>query len=732
MEFIVIKRDHQTIDSSPAERWTTTFSKPKQVEQRKRLATLSPTFNSDEVVGTEPPSRSAADSHTQLRLPVIAPAYEAGKPSIENKQLPSPQDAINILPERRPTVLQGHSRLKGAVLLIAFAMVMGGFIGVFAYHAPEPQKSPKETVAQTVHPSTDQSPTAANTDHSITSAADVRTTDEPMANLLLLVEPLVEQVQQEEEIQIAQEVHQKQEDQLVDHHEPELTDEDEAAALAARISKLLENSTGNVDKEDAPLTDAPPTLEPVDQPDIKKPIKITSIQKLGADQLRAMLQTKTPSIDLFQSKQEFDDAKNYIRVRGSFDGSKLVAKQMQLIKEQAIQGSNQRTLRENLLKLEREATDKANDPAPENDPVELLSIHLSEREDLQALPLTMDDQCRANHEEASAIESVSGTLGRLISEASGGARGVTLRNSGNAALRSKKIKENQDKALAQLRALVRPESPPQYLKTTDQILQAQHRQDRLELINTLKGNDNSTAINLLAKRAKYDLSSDVRMSATNALAEFSRDRYRAELLAGLAYPWHVVAQHSAEALVRLDDKEAIPELVEMLDLPHPTAPVEIEPDKFVQPTLVAINHMRNCLLCHAPSLSRKDRATGTVPNWDRPIPRRYYSSGDPKFVSVRADITYLKQDFSVVQPVVNHGPWPDKQRFDFVVQQKPLKPSKVDRTKRKFAKAKNLNREAIVFALQKLTNQSPEDNSSEAWKAILKQQNAVLAQADNR
>ena len=175
-------------------------------------------------------------------------------------------------------------------------------------------------------------------------------------------------------------------------------------------------------------------------------------------------------------------------------------------------------------------------------------------------------------------------------------------------------------------------------------------------------------------------------------------------------------QHSAEALVRLDDKEAIPELVEMLDLPHPNAPVEIKQNEYVQPTLVAINHMRNCLLCHAPSQSTKDIVTGTVPNWEQRIPVQSYANRSTEFISVRADITYLKQDFSVIQPIANHGLWPDTQRFDYVVQQTPLKRSKANQTMKRIAKTKNLNREAIVFALQKLTNQSPEDNSAESWK----------------
>ena len=688
-----------------------------------------------------------SESRLKPRLPVIAPFCEVAEPPIENEQLPSPEEeveveVVNIKPQPTPRVPRNHSRFKVLAFLCSFAMLLGGFIGVFACHVPKSQKS-HNAVAKTVEPQRPQSP-AKITDLSATASPRLQPATASLVPLPLLKEAPVEKVHLEEEVepvdevlQLAQEADQELEVQLAaDKTEPQLTDEEEATALVARVTKLLDKPIGNVDSEDipnkdAPLPDSSPALESIDRPVFKKPIKIVGIQKLGADELRAMLQTETASVDLLQSKREFADTKKYIHERETVDI--LLGKQTQLRDRASQPGADQRILQKNLLKLQRETTAKANKPRQEHDPVELLSNQLSERKDLQALPLTMGDQCRANVEEATAIKLVSSKLGRLISEASAGAQGVILRNSGNIALRSKMIKARQDTSTEELRALVNSDSHPQYLKTTDQILQVQHRRDRLELINTLKGADNSTAIELLAKRSKYDLSADVRLAATHALAESPRDQYRAELLAGLAYPWHVVAQHSAEALVRLDDKEAIPELVEMLDLPHPTAPVEIEPDKFVQPTLVAINHMRNCLLCHAPSLSLKDIATAAVPNWDRPIPISPYESSDPDFISVRADITYLKQDFSVVQPVVNHGPWPSKQRFDYVVQQTPMKRSKVNRTKKQIAKSKNLNREAIVFALKKLSNLSPEDNSSESWKAILKQENAArLAQADSR
>ena len=704
-EFIVIKRNDQASNSSSDQRWTTASSKSKQVVKRKRLTTLMPMLEPS--IETE--KGLASESRLKSRLPAITPSCEAPEPSIENQQLPSPEEVINAqLQQPCPKAFQSRSQIMVAALLCSFSMVLGGLIGAFACYTPGSQNS-DNTAAKTVDPQ----PPSVIADRSVTAAPRLQPAAAPKVTLPLLTELSVEEVRQEEEVelidevlQIAQEANQEQKVQLAaDKTEPQMADEEEAAALVARVTKLLGKPIGNVDSEDIPNDD---------RPVIKKPIKIVGIQKLDANQLRAMLLTETASVGLFESILEFEDAKRYINARKTFDFTNLFPN---LFRPNAQQ---------------KQEIAKVNQPGQAH--FDLLGKHLLKRKDLQALPLAMGDHCRVSDKEANAIELVSNKLGRLISEASGGARAVLLRNSGNAAVRNE-IKEQQDRALEKLRALVNSDSHPQYLKTTNQILQAQHPEDRLELVNTLKETDNSTAINLLAKRAKYDLSADVRLAATNALAEFSRDQYRAELLAGLKYPWHVVAQHSAEALVRLDDKEAIPELVEMLDLPHPNAPVEIEQDEYVQPTLVAINHMRNCLLCHAPSLNTADIATGIVPNWGNPLPPQYYNARSSlDLVSVRADITYLKQDFSVVQPVVNHGPWPSKQRFDYVVQQTPVKGAKVDHTKKRIADAKNLNREAIIFALHKLSSLNPEDNSSETWKTILKAQKqtpAVLAQADS-
>ena len=325
----MIERNEQASHSSSDQRWTTTSSKPKQLVKRKRLATLKPMRN--------PPVKHQqgleSESRLKPRLPVIAPSCEAFEPPIEIEQLPSPEEeVVNIKPQPTPRVPRNHSRFKVVALLCSFAMVLGGFIGVFACHVPKSQKS-YNTVAETVDPQRPQS-LATIIDLSATVAPRLQPATASLVTLPLLKEAPVEKVQLEEEVepvdevlQLAQEADLEQDVQLAaDKTEPQLTDEDEAAALVARVTKLLEKPVGNINDEDASLSDVPPVLEPtapalepIAHPVLKKPIKIVGIQKLGADELRAMLQTETASVDLLQSKREFADTKKYIHERETVD-----------------------------------------------------------------------------------------------------------------------------------------------------------------------------------------------------------------------------------------------------------------------------------------------------------------------------------------------------------------------------------------------------------------------------
>ena len=64
--------------------------------------------------------------------------------------------------------------------------------------------------------------------------------------------------------------------------------------------------------------------------------------------------------------------------------------------------------------------------------------------------------------------------------------------------------------------------------------------------------------------------------------------------------------------------------------------------------------------------------SGTVPPPGHELPSASPESkggygSSSRELQIRADVTYLRQDFSLVQLVPNADPWPEMQRFDFLV-----------------------------------------------------------------
>jgi hypothetical protein len=90
--------------------------------------------------------------------------------------------------------------------------------------------------------------------------------------------------------------------------------------------------------------------------------------------------------------------------------------------------------------------------------------------------------------------------------------------------------------------------------------------------------------------------------------------------------------------------------------------------------VVRINHLCNCVLCHAVSRSAGELIRGKVPMPGEALPPQfsteYYSA--EKGLFVRADLTFLRQDFSVMLPVSNPDKWPAQQRYDFLIRTRPL------------------------------------------------------------
>jgi hypothetical protein len=72
------------------------------------------------------------------------------------------------------------------------------------------------------------------------------------------------------------------------------------------------------------------------------------------------------------------------------------------------------------------------------------------------------------------------------------------------------------------------------------------------------------------------------------------------------------------------------------------------------------------------------------------------------FTFVRADVTFLRQDFSVPQPVANAGPWPAMQRYDYLVRERPVSKEELRISDRQ-PYGNYPQRQAVLYALQELT-----------------------------
>jgi hypothetical protein len=248
------------------------------------------------------------------------------------------------------------------------------------------------------------------------------------------------------------------------------------------------------------------------------------------------------------------------------------------------------------------------------------------------------------------------------------------------------------------REWLRPEAVP----TLVQMLMAENKPIRFLLVALLARNPSKEASVALAQRALYDLSAEVREAAVWSLKERSLEEFRDVLWEGLRYPWAPVNDHAAEALVALHATEVIPDLVSLLDRPGGAArqPKDSGRKPEVRET-VRISHLANCTLCHPRSLATTDLVRGEVPDPNsRVTPGAYQQERATLFV--HADETYLRQDFSVVQPVSNPGNWPAFQRFDYVVRTQPLT-FEQEVFGKPVEPLSSRQRRSVLFALRELT-----------------------------
>jgi hypothetical protein len=446
-----------------------------------------------------------------------------------------------------------------------------------------------------------------------------------------------------------------------------------------------------------------PPATPIVEHLLARPAVLQAVQVVEPTFARASARTPPRELDIVS------DAKAPPR---------LIAQRLHPLTEEELQTALARDAKE--LDLETEKGTKAKllmkeapKPAKANAGPEvknpLILELLATRADLKGLPVRNAAECQVTAQEASAMEKVSsaiGTGGKLYLFSQEGSSSYEVTAQLRACLVS--ILEQDGKAL----------QDDASVRMLGQILQTWDVPVRLILVKALAQTKGKAASAALVQRAVFDLSPKVRESAVKALKDRPRDEYRSMLVEALRYPWAPVADRAAEALVALEDCDAADQLVDLLGLPDPRAPFQDKDQKWKAPELVRVNHLSSCLLCHAPSISEKGSVRGVIPDRSKSIPESYCSTAD----FVRADVTYLRQDFSVMHSVADPGKWPRLQRFDYLVRQRVLSDDEVARLDKPHAAADKRSsypqREAVLWALRELTGEDAGE-WAEDWHVLL-------------
>lgn len=251
---------------------------------------------------------------------------------------------------------------------------------------------------------------------------------------------------------------------------------------------------------------------------------------------------------------------------------------------------------------------------------------------------------------------------------------------------------------------------PEAIPALQQILGHEDKAIRWLLVELLTEIPGPAASIALAQRATFDLSPELREQAVEALKSRPSDQYRHVLVGGLRYPWSSPAEHAAEALVALNDKSAISNLVALLKMPDPSRPFQTSSNHAFVREMVRINHQSNCLMCHAPAKTKNDPVVAAVPGFFTSAVGFSSSYGgtrakvwsDP--VWLRADITYLRQDFSVHDMVGTAGANPGiDHRFDYIVRTRVCKYQEREQLKGQPPESSYPQREAVLWALRELS-----------------------------
>jgi hypothetical protein len=373
---------------------------------------------------------------------------------------------------------------------------------------------------------------------------------------------------------------------------------------------------------------------------------------------------------------------------------------------------------------------------------------LEQRGDLRGLPVLMGEECRTREDQAKAFREMADIVNQQLVQCKTNPNGFgpapppsvavpvggqfradqlwatmsilngaiqrgTIKNSGFAI--SSYNKDYLNRAMvAALMQILMPEAEP-------------YRTGLAKFLGTVPHPDATKA---LARLAIFSPEDEVRSAAIESIKPRREKDYTEILMSGFTYPLPAVSKRAAEALVKLERKDVLESLVQVLEAPDPRLPAKVK-DATVVRELVKVNHHRNCVLCHAPGNTENipdGILTVAVPLPGEPLPKPsqggYQSTPPPSpDIVVRLDMTYLRQDFSKMMPVANPEPWPEMQRFDFLVRTRTLTAAEAQAYEACCEEDEpgrlSPYHRAALFALRELTGRDTEPTAA-AWRKLLK------------
>ena len=334
-----------------------------------------------------------------------------------------------------------------------------------------------------------------------------------------------------------------------------------------------------------------------------------------------------------------------------------------------------------------------------------MTLLLQNRDDLSGLPFTLGDNCRMSREYVTTFSAVVSHV-RTPSRSAGRSTKPLADDDGASSFWSDFNFTPQVNLKSDVFNRAR-------VAALMQVMAVETAEMRLGLVKFLARVPHRESTIALARLAIFSAEPEVRDAAADALRVRPNQDYTDILLKGLRYPWPAVAKRSAALVTRLGRTDLIPELVALASADDPRMPAVKTVDgkqATIVRELVKVNHLRNCMLCHAPT----DDVNGTTLSAPVPVPGEslpqpsvpYYQQQSFPELNIRFDATYLRQDFSAMLPVGDAKPWPEMQRFDFLVRERKLT---VDEAKEYRAKLTSKEGEASPYhqaaqtALRELT-----------------------------